>query len=297
MRLSKFGAALAMAAILAAVGCGGSGGGGGGSDSSGLTTLCGVNADGSLRNPVSPSRGSEVTLSSVIDSNAVIVHGSDGDIQVKLQGLGDTLGFDNTAAQKLYQSLTTESLYYFPAGCTAPLSNGQTGSVGQVVTASGKSFSEQVITTQAAGVIETSGSCGEELLTTCYKALADSNKIHTTPVEPCTTMPSTVSYSPADSRCGGVASVTLGGDYADAFSVQLRYADGSDRLDEDCSTASCAPYKVHDYVDAGSSRVACFGASGDAVVMGDVAHVSIKMAADDHTPDRFCIADPTKPIN
>ena len=117
------------------------------------------------------------------------------------------------------------------------------------------------------------------------------------PVEECETAPSNVVYRPADAACSGNASVSLGGELAGAFSVQLRLPDGSDRLDPSCSDAGCTPYKVVSYIDGAGIKTACFGAPGTAPVMSEIVQTSVKLAADDSTPERFCIPDPGLPIN
>lgn len=113
----------------------------------------------------------------------------------------------------------------------------------------------------------------------------------------CSTMSADVSYSPAHESCAGNAAVTLRGEFASAFSVQLRLPDGGDRLDEACGEAICSPYKVQRYLDGDGVKTACFGAPGNANLMEEVAHTSIKMAGDDSDPDRFCIPDPTIAVN
>lgn len=300
---------LASAALI--FGCGGGGGDGNsgsqdnsgeiatGGDSSGLATTCGVINDGERLSPINPDRGEQVTLASVEDSNALVLGTPSGQIRVKLQGIGATTGFDNTAAKKLFQNLSGEPLYFFSTGCTATLASGQVGTVGQVVTASGKSFTEEVISAKAAGIIETTGTCGESALAACYTALKDSHHLNSSgaPHECSATVPANVRYRPADTDCGGNASIVLTGDLTDAFSIQLRYPDGSDRLDPDCSTNGCTPYKVQDYINVSGIKVGCFGAPGNAVVMDDVQHVSIKRDANDHDPLRYCIPNPEAPIN
>lgn len=117
------------------------------------------------------------------------------------------------------------------------------------------------------------------------------------PVEKCETAPSNVLYRPADPACSGNASVILGGELAGAFSVQLRLPDGSDRLDPSCSEPGCTPYKVVNYIDGAGIKTACFGAPGTAPVMSEVVQTSVKLTADDSTPERFCIPDPGLPVN
>ncbi len=113
----------------------------------------------------------------------------------------------------------------------------------------------------------------------------------------CDTAPTTVQYRPELEECGGNAAVILSGSFQGAFSVQLRLPDGGDRLDEDCALANCTPYKVQRYIDGAGTKTACFGAPGNANVMNNVHHTSIKMAGDDSDPDRFCIPDMRVAVN
>lgn len=270
------------------------------SDGGGLRTNCGVINDGAVRNPVSTDRGIPVTLAATLDSNEVILEHDGQQILVKPQGLGSTRGFKNTASSTLYAALAAEPLYFIPAGdgCNAPLATG-TGQVGQIVTASGKSFSEELIAAKYAGVIETSGACGEELLATCFQAIADSHEHHVYgPAETCdASVPSNVHYSPTDAACGGNASVTVTGDLSGYFSSQLRYPDGTDRIIESCESPNCTPLKVQQYISGSDSKVACFGAPGNSVALSDINHVSIKRESDDHEPLRYCIPNPAAPVN
>lgn len=271
-------------------------------DSGGLQTTCGVIADAKLRNPVNTSRGKKVSVVSVLDSNALIVKDEAGEQSlIKLQGVGGTTGFRNTAAQELFTELAKEELTYFPVeGCQGSVIGDQVGAVGQVVTASGKSFTESLIASKFAGLIETSGNCGEASLSACYAQISAGHEHHQYgPAKDCEeNVPGTVRYNPDDdANCGGNASVTLTGDYGSPFSVQLRYPDGTDRITESCESPSCTPLKVQDYIRSSGQTIACFGAPGQSVALSDVNHVSIKLASDDHNPPRFCIADPAQKVN
>lgn len=307
---------LLLSALILFVACNGGGGGGdddsddgdnnssGGdvsaeSDGGGLATRCGVIVENSVRNPVDSGRGVQVSLVSVLDSNAVIVTDGSSQFLVKLQGVGGTTGFHNTAAISLFNELAPEGLFYFSAGdCTGTVIGGQVGVVGQIVTASGKSFTEELIAHKYAGVVETTGTCGEDALSACYTSVSVSNEHHVYgPAEVCTTAPASVRYRPSDTDCGGNASVVMSGEFKGAFSVQLRYPDGTDRIIESCESANCTPLKVQNYINTESLKVACFGAPGNSVALNDVNHVSIKREADDHEPPRFCIPDPSVAIN
>lgn len=113
----------------------------------------------------------------------------------------------------------------------------------------------------------------------------------------CSPATSEFRYIPAAEQCGGNAAVVVSGSLKDAFSIQLRLPDGGDRLDEDCAEASCSPYKVQRYINSDTTKTACFGAPGTAVLMTNLHHSSVKRAGDDRTPPRFCIPDPTVAVN
>lgn len=273
--------------------------GGSSSDGGGLATACGVITNGSNRNPVDTSRGEEVTIVSVQDSNAAIVNKGGEQILVKLQSLGDTTGFNNSGAKDFLTNLAaSEKVFMFETGCTGTALNGQAATIVHLVTATGKSFAEQIMQQHLGGVLETTGTCGEDQLAACYQALVDANPRHTANAIACSSsVPSNVQYSPANIDCGGNASVTVSGDLADAFSIQLRYPDGTDRLVDACESADCTPYKVQDYQHPADAKVACFGAPGNSIALSDVAHTSIKRDANDHDPLRYCIPDPGVAVN
>ncbi|MBP9837452.1 MAG: hypothetical protein KBC84_01940 [Proteobacteria bacterium] len=278
----------------------GSSAGGTGSDSSGLASKCGVVAKGKLYSPIDSSRGKSATLVSVLDSNALILNIEGVDTIVKLHGVGGTTGFHNTAAEKLFAALAVEPLFFFQSGdCTGTVDNDKVGVVGNVVTASGKSFTEELILAHYAGVLETTGTCNEASVAACYQSIADSVRYHNTgTLKDCDeTPPSNFRYRPSDTDCGGNSSVVLTGSLFDTFSIQERYPDGTDRLDEDCETNSCSAYKTQDTIRVDGTKVLCFGTPGNSVIMSDMNHVSIKREADDHDPLRYCVADPKLPIN
>ncbi|MCC6933342.1 MAG: hypothetical protein IT292_08830 [Deltaproteobacteria bacterium] len=426
MRHSKF---MICGLVILLSSCSGSGGGDEasidtnntpGSNTEPGATKCGLINNGELVNPPVYTDAPTATLIRVIDSNLVQISVNGSEKLVKLQGLGATTGFNNTAAENLYAQLSLKTLHYFPAGdCTAETASG-IAEVGQIVTADGQSFGEEALDEHIAGVIETSDNCNVSALAGCYSLISDpsaassssegssssSSTVDTKQVgdflwkpdsesgynpggvtillnpcdvnvfvngqqireyptgngrcttvrsgssgcsygtnikveileketgnpvyfgsQPylmidngcdrtefegvgsaggssseevayaCDTMPGTVSYSPQSEQCGGNAAVTLSGDFAGAFSVQLRLPDGGDRLDEGCALASCSPYKVQNYIDGSGTKTACFGAPGNANLMVPIVHTSIKMAGDDSDPDRFCIPDASTPVN
>jgi len=141
-------------------------------DESGLRTSCGVVTNGALRSPVSTERGEQVQIASVLDSNLVLVNEGGDQRLVKLHGLGGTSAFDNTAARKILEAHASSTLYYFrvSSDCEATI-DGESAQMGQLVTADGESLSEELLAANVAGVVETSGECGENLVASCYKEL------------------------------------------------------------------------------------------------------------------------------
>ncbi len=264
---------------------------------------CGVVVNQELTN-IEPSEGLAAELVSVQDSSLLTLRVNGESIFVKIQGIGNTTSFDNTAAIKSVTALASEPWYFFPAGenCTAS-TNGQIATVGQIVTESGKSIGEELVFQKITGVIESSGSCGEELIAGCLSSLVvpgtfDGNDEEGEPVPPCEAAPEDFRYLPSLDDCGGNAGVVLRGELEDAFSVQLRFPNDRDRLDEECGERSCSPYKIQDFTEGSSgARIACFGSPGDAVLMTDVSQVTVKLTSDDHTPERYCLSDPAVGVN
>lgn len=289
---------------LLSVSCGGSSSGGGdadsGSDSSGLMTACGVVLNNTLFNPIRESRGIEVTLVNVLDSNALTLSDGNREFIVKLHGIGGTTGFRNTAARGLFNSLAAEKLYFFSAGnCDAGVIGGRIGMIGSVVTESGISFSEEVVRRKFAGVIEETGGCGEQSVSACLTSIARQNRVRAFgPSIPCTTMPSHTRYNPSDSACNGNASVTVDNSvFGNVFSIQLRYPDGTDRIIQECADSDCTPLKVQRYIRGNGRTVGCFGTPGSAVALNDINHTSVKREGTDSTPPRYCIPNPAVSVN
>jgi hypothetical protein len=291
------------------------GGGGGGSDTSTDTpsggpqpgsvktegaTLCGVTVNGRYQNPPDFSKGETVTSIQVIDSNLLNVTTTNGNTLIKLQGLGDTAGFNNTKAKKeLSAFISGRDFKLFKAGCSEETISGK-AEIAQLITETGLSFSEKVVTEYMGGVISKNQGCAGNEFAGCLNTLSKQGLAGTPkedPVHECQTAPLTVQYRPNLKECNNNAAVILSGTYLRAFSIQLRLPDGGDRLDEDCSLASCTPYKVQRYIDGADTKTACFGAPGNANVMNNIHHTSIKMAGDDNTPERFCIPDMSSAIN
>lgn len=175
-----FGLVLSM--MISLVGCGSGGGGDSGDDggNSALTkefaTECGTVRGGSVKNPISASR--VVSVVSVIDSNSIIIREAAGDLLVKLHGLSTT-NSRNSQAVRALQALSTGEVYFVPAGngCTATVSGGGVATVGQLFSATGSSFSEELLKKGLAGEIELTGTCNEEAIAQCYTTMRETNKL------------------------------------------------------------------------------------------------------------------------
>jgi len=140
-------------------------------------TQCGTVNNAILVNPVSAS--TQVNVVRVVSSNLVVVSlvgAVSGDFLVKLHGLTDS---GSARAKSTLEALSAGTVYYVSADETCILSvpGGGLAYTGQLFTATGKSFSEAVIEGGYSGDAETSGTCHEELMTTCYSALIEQHAI------------------------------------------------------------------------------------------------------------------------
>jgi hypothetical protein len=137
-------------------------------------TDCGTVNNAKLDNPVDPKGGITGKVT-VAGANLLIFSPTKGGpILVKLHGLGVPY---NQAIQKgakrTLVELAKEGVVFFPASelCTTTIST-STAMVGQVFTASGKSYSETLLN-QGYGRVEGDG-CDASLIYTCYAALQES---------------------------------------------------------------------------------------------------------------------------
>jgi hypothetical protein len=160
-------------------------GGDGGSDSGGsdpdteetsegFVTDCGVVQGGKKYNPVNPKDGDRATAR-VLGPNLIAIKRSRVEEYVKLHGL-DVPGSieQRNGAENLLEELSAEGEVYFyqtDKTCTTTLDNGTIGVVGQIFSASGKSFSESVIKAGNADV--GTDVCDGELIAPCYRALLE----------------------------------------------------------------------------------------------------------------------------
>jgi len=136
-------------------------------------TDCGTVNNSSLDNPVDPKGGikGKVTVSG---ANLLIMKPTTGGpILVKLHALGVPYNQAlEDGAKRILGELAKEDAIFFPASktCTTTIST-STAMVGQIFTASGKSYSETLIN-QGYGRVESDG-CDATQIYTCYNALQE----------------------------------------------------------------------------------------------------------------------------
>jgi hypothetical protein len=150
-----------------------------GSETSSQTTMkpfhtdCGTVIDSSLDNPVDPKDGIKGKATITGANILILTPSTGGPILVKLHALGVPYNQAlQDGAKKALEVLAKEDAIFFPASetCTTQIST-STGMVGQVFTASGKSYSETLLN-QGYGRVEGDG-CDASLINVCYSALAE----------------------------------------------------------------------------------------------------------------------------
>lgn len=148
-------------------------------------TECGTVQGGKLYNPVEPSDGDRAKAR-VIGPNLVAIKRTRMEEFVKLHGI-DVPGTmeQRNGAEALLEELSAEGEVYFyqvDKTCMTSLDNGTTGLVGQLFSASGKSFSEELIRAGFADV--GTDVCDGELIGPCYRALLEESITPTPTPEP-----------------------------------------------------------------------------------------------------------------
>jgi len=173
---------LVLALILG--GCSGTGGGdnspavgtGSGSNSAAPKTVgldCGVVQEGIISASVDLTAGEPILGISFIDPISAIVTVAEGERLVRLHGLSSA-GL-SPSAMGVVTSLAAQSLYLFRVSeaCSVVFDGGGLGTKGNIITASGKSLTEEIIRAGYAGNVDTGGSCWESAMAPCYVALAE----------------------------------------------------------------------------------------------------------------------------
>jgi hypothetical protein len=151
----------------------------------GFRTECGTVQGGKLYNPVNPTDGDRAQAR-VLGPNLVAIKRTRMEEFVKLHGL-DVPGSteQRNGAEALLEELSGEGEVYFyqtDKTCVTDLDNGTVGLVGQLFSASGKSFSEELIRAGFADV--GTDVCSGELIGPCYRALLEESITPTPTPEP-----------------------------------------------------------------------------------------------------------------
>jgi hypothetical protein len=151
----------------------------------GFRTECGTVQGGEVFNPVNPSDGDRAQAR-VLGPNLVAIKRSRVEEFVKLHGL-DVPGSieQRNGAELLMEKLSSEGEVYFyqtDKTCTTDLDSGRVGLIGQIFSASGKSFSEELIKAGFADV--GTDVCSGELIGPCYRALLEESITPTPTPEP-----------------------------------------------------------------------------------------------------------------
>ncbi len=151
----------------------------------GFRTECGTVQGGQLYNPVKPADGDRAKAR-VLGPNLVAIKRTRMEEFVKLHGLDVPGTMDQrNGAEALLEELSAEGEVYFyqvDKTCTTTLDNGTVGIIGQIFSASGKSFSEELIKAGFADV--GTDVCNGELIGPCYRALLEESITPTPTPEP-----------------------------------------------------------------------------------------------------------------
>ena len=136
-------------------------------------TDCGTVVNASMKNPVDPKGGIKGKVTVAGGNFLIMKPEKGGDILIKLHAIGVPYNEAiRSGAERTLKELAKEDAVFFPAGeqCTTRIDTA-TGTVGQVFTASGKSYSETLLN-QGYGRVESDG-CDASLILTCYNAIVE----------------------------------------------------------------------------------------------------------------------------
>ena len=171
----------------------GCGGGGGGSDSSDgeeteprselapdFVSDCGVVQNALVVNPINSGVGEAVTIVSVVDSTHLIVQRAQGPQLIQLHGVLPPESGEPLARTTLNQ-LAAEPAVLFEVGASCPITGpgGSVGIAGDLFTASGKSYIEEIIKAGVALTLQPDGVCFAGLRTACFTGLEDTYRPRT----------------------------------------------------------------------------------------------------------------------
>jgi hypothetical protein len=143
--------------------------------------------------------------------------------------------------------------------------------------------------------------------------------------KPCTCwtdVPKTVKYNPSDARCGRStypgdgenynASISLGGEFRNAFSVVVRTFENADRSPYESTLCSveqfraglnrCSRWKAQREYRGAATRLVCLGASGYSRVFKNVRRMTVKVSDRKGTNGlkdirRYCLRNPSMRLN
>lgn len=144
-----------------------------------LTPACGVVSEGVVRSTVHSEEGVPVRIVETPASNQVIVELPDGGLQlVKLSGVAEVDPSRQNAVRSAFRGITSQETFFYPAGeaCAVTVSGGGQGLVGQLLTISGESYSEVIISRNLAEVTSAEP-CAIAEYVQCLAALRESNPV------------------------------------------------------------------------------------------------------------------------
>jgi hypothetical protein len=143
-------------------------------NSSDFRSNCGTVFNSDLQNPVSPKDGIRGSVR-YIGSNLVALRSDDGEILIKLHGLGvPSENFKLTGAKQVIETLNSEGDAYFykaEPDCDVSLSDGGLGVIGHVFSASGKSYAENIL--ESGYGLARTDACQGRLISECYGILQE----------------------------------------------------------------------------------------------------------------------------
>jgi len=141
-----------------------------------ITSNCGVLHNSELKNPISSTEGSTVTVSEILGPNLVLVQREQGSQLVRLFGIGNELPtFRQTQARNELNKLRGSAILFDPveSGCPITTDGGGLGIAAQLFATNGKSYHETLLNSGLATVSGADG-CGVEQVLPCYTALLES---------------------------------------------------------------------------------------------------------------------------
>lgn len=148
--------------------------GGGGGNPGDVHTECGVVVGGKLRNPVDLSEGEKGVIKSVSSGNVMIVTINGQDRLIRLLGIDEISYGMQEVAKGFVQQDAGGEITFFPAtnACTVPVPGGAAEG-GMIITGHGTSLGEDLLQRGYVQSVDSGGTCGEELVSSCYQALRE----------------------------------------------------------------------------------------------------------------------------